>query len=76
MKNKKPMRIIKEQKNEGKFTKKEIKESIEIVSILKPLDELIIEVEYHTDDGVQCLKDVRQKIANNIRSKLQGKGLK
>jgi hypothetical protein len=38
--------------------------------ILKPLDDLIKDVQKHTDDGVDCLERARKEIAKNIEEHL------
>lgn len=63
-------RTIKSPKKKGTVSKKQIKKAVKITSILRPLDDLIKEVEKHDTAGVKCLKEVRDEIATNIRSKL------
>jgi hypothetical protein len=38
--------------------------------ILKPLDDLIKDIQKHTDDGVDCLERAREDIAKNIKNYL------
>jgi len=41
----------------------------DMLYVLKPLDEFIEKVLEHTDDGVDCLKDVRKEIWKRLYEK-------